>query len=85
MFTKYSKTIIIQPKGVLVINSIKEKRLEKGWTQFELAEKSGVSQPTISQIESGNRRYPTHENIKKIAKALEVDMEELTDESEGSS
>ncbi|WP_371261528.1 helix-turn-helix domain-containing protein [Bacillus sp. MUM 116] len=62
-----------------MIYKIREKRVEKGWTQFELAEKSGVPQPTISQIESGNRRYPTHENIKKIAKALEINIEELTE------
>jgi transcriptional regulator with XRE-family HTH domain len=61
------------------INRIREKRLEKGWTQLELAEKSGVPQPTISQIESGNRRFPTYENIKKIAKALEINIEELTE------
>ena len=62
-----------------VINWIREKRLEKGWTQLELAQKSGVPQPTISQIENGNRRYPTYENIKKIAKALEINIEELTE------
>lgn len=60
-----------------VINWIREKRFEKGWTQLELAEKSGVPQPTISQIENGNRRYPTYENIIKIAKALEINIEEL--------
>lgn len=59
------------------INWIREKRFEKGWTQLELAEKSGVPQPTISQIENGNRRYPTYENIIKIAKALEINIEEL--------
>ena len=64
-----------------IINTIREKRLEKGWTQFELAKQSGVPQPTISQIESGARKYPTHKNIKKIAKALEINMEELTEES----
>jgi transcriptional regulator with XRE-family HTH domain len=64
---------------VIFIYKIREKRLEKGWTQLELAEKSGVPQTTISQIESGNRRYPTHENIKKIAKALEIKIEELSE------
>jgi transcriptional regulator with XRE-family HTH domain len=64
---------------VTVINWIREKRLERGWTQLELAQKSGVPQPTISQIESGNRRYPTYENIKKIAKALGINIEELTE------
>ena len=64
------------------INPIRAKRLAKGWTQTTLAQKSGVPQPTISQIEKGNRRYPTYENIKKIAKALEVDIKELDEESE---
>lgn len=64
------------------IHKIRSKRLEKGWTQLELAEKSGVPQPTISQIEKGNRKYPTHENIKKIARALEVDIKELDEDNE---
>lgn len=64
-----------------IINTIRARRFEKGWTQLELAEKSGVSQPTISQIERGDRRYPTHENIKKIARALEISMEERTKDS----
>jgi transcriptional regulator with XRE-family HTH domain len=51
---------------VNIINIIRKKRLEKSWTQFELAEKSGVPQPTISQIEKGIRKFPTHENIKKL-------------------
>ncbi|WP_431308885.1 helix-turn-helix transcriptional regulator [Halalkalibacter flavus] len=59
------------------MNKIRIKRLEKGWTQFDLADKSGVPQPTISQIERGNRKYPTHENIMKIAKALDLKVEEL--------
>ncbi|MBY0155442.1 helix-turn-helix domain-containing protein [uncultured Metabacillus sp.] len=58
---------------------IRDKRLEKGWTQFELAERSGVPQPTISQIERGNRKHPTHKNIMKIAKALEINLEELNE------
>ncbi|WP_187386096.1 helix-turn-helix domain-containing protein [Paenibacillus tuaregi] len=64
------------------IRKIKLKRIQKGWTQMELAEKSGVPQPTISQIEQGNRKYPTHESIRKIAMALEVDMQELDDDEE---
>lgn len=31
---------------------IREKRIEKGWTQLELAKKSGVPPPSISQIEN---------------------------------
>ncbi|MNL79006.1 HTH-type transcriptional regulator SinR [compost metagenome] len=62
------------------MHNIAKKRLERGWTQSELAERSGVSQSTISQIESGERKYPRVNNIKKIAEALETSMEELIDE-----
>nr|WP_181833224.1 helix-turn-helix transcriptional regulator [Bacillus taeanensis] len=65
-----------------MINIIRKKRLEKGWTQFELAEKSGVPQPTISQIESGSRRYPTHQTIMKIAKALEITVEGVIEDED---
>ena len=60
-----------------IINKIREKRLEKSWSQLELSERSGVPQSSISQIERGNRKNPTYENIKKIAKALDIKLEEL--------
>jgi transcriptional regulator with XRE-family HTH domain len=68
-------------KEVNIFNIIREKRLEKGWSQLELAKLSGVSQPTISQIEKGIRKFPTHENIKKICKALEIGIEEFNEDS----
>lgn len=49
---------------------------------MELAKKSGVPQPTISQIEKGNRKFPTYENIRKIAKALGIGLEELDEDNE---
>ncbi|MBT2576869.1 helix-turn-helix transcriptional regulator [Bacillus sp. ISL-8] len=63
-----------------MVHKIREARLEKGWTQLELAKKSGVPQPTLSQIESGERKYPTYQNIKKIAEALGIKTEELMEE-----
>lgn len=59
------------------IREIRKLRKSNGWSQNELSQKSGVSQPTISQIERGNRRFASHENIKKIANALNVRVEEL--------
>jgi transcriptional regulator with XRE-family HTH domain len=64
-------------KEVLEINTIREKRLSKKWTQTYLAQLSGVSQPTISQIENGTRQYPTFENMKKIAEALDLRLENI--------
>lgn len=49
---------------------------------MDLAEKSGVSQPTICQIENEKRKFATHKNIKKIARALEVDIAELDEEEQ---
>ena len=40
------------------LHKVKEKRLNKGWTQSKLAEKSGVPQPTISHIENGTLKIP---------------------------
>lgn len=65
-------------KEVENINIIRVKRVKKGWTQLELAEVSGVPQCTISQIERGSRRYPTYDNILKIAKALDLTLEDLS-------
>ena len=73
------KNFSILFRGVNIIIKVREKRLEKDWTQFDLSKKSGVSQPTISQIENGRRKYPTYESIKKIARALGTDIKELTE------
>ncbi|WP_341805127.1 helix-turn-helix transcriptional regulator [Priestia megaterium] len=65
-------------REVTKIKTIREKRLEKRWSQSYLAQLSGVPQPTISQIENGNRRYPTFENIKKIAEVLDLRLEDIS-------
>ncbi|WP_231559216.1 helix-turn-helix domain-containing protein [Bacillus sp. MSP13] len=61
------------------INTLRKKRNEKGWSQYRLAEESGVSQATISAIENGNRQHSLHKNIMRIAVALGIKVEELTD------
>lgn len=51
---------------------IKKIRLEKGFTSRKLAKGSGVSQPYISQLETGKNTNPSPEILKKIADALGV-------------
>lgn len=46
-------------------NAIKELRKEKGLSQRDLAEKAGLTQTSLSQIESGVKR-PNPSTIKKI-------------------
>ena len=46
-------------------------RRELGITQYELSEKCGISQTSLSQIETGTKR-PSPRTIKRICEVLEV-------------
>lgn len=66
-----------------ISNLVANSRDEAGFTQKELAKKSGLTQANISNIEKGVSR-PTIDSLKKIADALEkrlvvdfADREEL--------
>ncbi|POD87681.1 Cro/C1-type HTH DNA-binding domain-containing protein [Bacillus subtilis] len=48
---------------------------DKGWTQVRLAEASGVPQGSISRFDKNTRHEDWH--VFSIAKALEVEVEEL--------
>src|ERR687894_2139508 len=47
------------------------------WTQARLAEEAGVSPTTVSGIESGRISRPHFGTLRKLARALGVDPEEL--------
>lgn len=57
-----------------------EIRREKGLTQRDLAKRSKVSYNTIIKIERGGIPNPTIETVLKLAKALNVSIEKLTNE-----
>jgi transcriptional regulator with XRE-family HTH domain len=56
---------------------IKKLREARGLTQAELADKVGVTQVYISSLESGARKNPSLELLRKLAKALKTDVAEL--------
>ena len=56
---------------------LKEKRLEAGLTQVELAGKAGVTTRTIQNYELGNRKPSNMEVIQRIADALNTTTEYL--------
>lgn len=56
---------------------LKEKRMEAGLTQVQLAEKAGVTARTIQNYELGNRKPSNMEVIQKIADALNTTTEYL--------
>lgn len=47
---------------------VRDAREQKGWTQQQLADRAGVSQATIGNIEAGTRSHPR--SLLKIAAAL---------------
>jgi len=54
---------------------IQKLRLQRGWSQEQLAELAGLSVRTIQRIERGHN--PSAESLKAVAAVLEVDFAEL--------
>ncbi len=57
---------------------IKAWRNKKGLTQDALAKKADIPYTTLSKIESDVIKNPTLDSISKIAKGLDVGLDELT-------
>ena len=55
---------------------VKSLRLERGWSQQEVADRAGLNKMTISQYESGKRK-PSFEVIEALAEIFHVDMNYL--------
>lgn len=55
---------------------IKNYRKEKGYTQFEMAEKIGVSEFYISALETGSRK-PGRETLIKLSNEMNMPIEKL--------
>jgi len=63
-----------EAEAYIFMNPVKRERLEKGWTQQELADKLGVKQSTVAKWEREGAVY--HEATrKKLAKAFGIDEE----------
>lgn len=56
---------------------IKEVREEKGITQKELAEMTGLSRNYIAELENNKKKNASFETILKIAEALNVDIRKI--------
>ena len=56
--------------------NIKAERTRKGYTQFELAEKCGISESSLSLVERGIQT-PSVFVVYDIATILEIDINEL--------
>jgi len=60
-----------------IAKTVKRLREKTGLSQEKLARLADVSNNTIINIEAGKQNNPTIETLKKIAKALEVGVDDL--------
>ncbi len=60
-----------------ISSNIKKIRAEKGYALEKVARLADLSLNTIVKIENGVNQNPTFETLQKIAKALEVKMDDL--------
>lgn len=58
--------------------NLRKLRELKGLSQEKLARLASVSNNTIIKIEVGKNKNPTLETLKKIAKVLEISIDDLT-------
>jgi transcriptional regulator with XRE-family HTH domain len=58
--------------------SLKQARKRKGWTQSRLAVVAKIDQATISRLESGGPKHPSHATVAALARALDVPLGDLT-------
>ena len=61
---------------------LKEKRIEKGMTQQEVAEAVGITDMAVSYYESG-QRIPKPAMAKKLGELLGFDWTEIYEEDDG--
>lgn len=62
----------------MIMNKLKELRLEKGYTQIKMQMLTGIDQSDYSKLENG-KIYYTFEQCRKLAIALETSMDYLAD------
>lgn len=58
-------------------NNIKKLRESKGLSQEKLARLADVANNTLIKMESGENQNPTLDTLKKVAKALDVSVDDL--------
>ena len=65
-----------------IAHKLKERRKELGLTMLEVAQKTGVSEATVSRWESGDIANMRLDKIAALAKTLQVPSTFITDNSD---
>lgn len=62
----------------MIAGRIAEMRRDRGWTQAELARRAGLNRNVVNTTEN-ETSFPTRENLARMASALGIELNELTD------
>lgn len=60
-----------------ISKTLRKLREQKGLTQEKLARLADVSNNTVIKIEAGKNENPTLDTLKKLAKVLDVSVDDL--------
>lgn len=66
----------------MIRNNLRKLRKKKGLSQEKLARLADISLNALTKIESGFAKKPTIQTVVKLAKALEVSIDDLVKERE---
>ncbi len=61
----------------MIGSNLKRMRKKKGLSQEKLARLADISLNTLTKIESGFAKKPTIQTVVKLAKALEISLDDL--------
>ncbi len=75
----YDKYNILS-RGNMIGNNLRKIRIKKGLSQEKVARLADISLNTLTKIESGFAKKPTIQTVVKLAKALDVRIEDLVAE-----
>ena len=56
---------------------IRQRRVQLGLSQHELAQRTGIPQSRISELESGTRSQMSLKNLRNMARALQISADDL--------
>jgi transcriptional regulator with XRE-family HTH domain len=65
----------------VIKENLRNAREQKGMTQEELEQLSGISQSMISALENGKIPNPTIGTVRALSQALDIDINELVKET----
>jgi XRE family transcriptional regulator, regulator of sulfur utilization len=73
--TRYLYRDRMSPRKIGAV--LKRLRAQKKLSQLQLADRAGVPQGYISELEAGKKKNPGIETLRKLARALGKDLKDL--------